>query len=479
MSKSSSYFQCQECGWQSPRWVGQCAECGAWNTLVEEVVVARASKTGKPVAGLRNAAKISLLSEVTQKSEIYGRISTTIDELDRVLGGDQTCGLVPGEVVLLGGEPGIGKSTLLTQVVLGMLTNYTQNSAQQSPIVYVAGEESPQQIAVRINRLRSHSSNNENRTKKKRGKVSTLTKYDDRLLFATTTDVDELVALILQSKPALVVVDSVQTLTTSDLSGTAGSIGQVKEVTTRLVSIAKQLHTPLFLVGHVTKEGRLAGPMLLEHMVDAVLELTGDRSSELRLLRAVKNRFGATDEVGVFRMTGEGYEQIDNPSQFFLETRDPSQSGSTIGCVLEGTRPLLVEVQALTTSSYLPQPRRVGRGILSNRLHILAAVLEKHCGIPLSKYDVFVSVAGGFETKEAVLDLAICVALASSINSRSMPEGAVFVGEVGLLGEIRSTPMLERRAKEARRLGFSSVYSRKTHTSLRSLLRELDVLRAK
>lgn len=429
------------------------------------------AKANRSRHGGNSQSKMVSLSEVTQNRDLTQRISTTINEFDRVLGGTESLGMVPGEVILLGGEPGIGKSTILTQMVLGLITKSTQKQGKIKPILYVAGEESPHQIALRINRLKSAPSI----TDAQKSTKETLT---ESLLFATTTDVDELLTLIEKSEPQLLMVDSVQTLTTQDLTGAAGSIGQVKEVTTRLVALAKRLHLPTFLVGHVTKEGRLAGPMLLEHIVDAVLELSGDRSLELRLLRAVKNRFGATDEVGVFRMTESGYQEIANPSQFFLETRQAEQAGSVITCVMEGTRPLLIEVQALTVKTYLAQPRRVGRGIPINRLQILTAVLEKHCQIPTAHYDVFVSIAGGYETKEAVLDLAICVALASSIKGIPLPEGTVFLGEVGLLGEIRAAPLLERRLKEAKRLGFSKTYSRQTHRALRALLSELKIVSA-
>lgn len=418
------------------------------------------------------------MSKVVLNQNLDDRVDTTIDELNRVLGGNKVRGLVSGEVVLLGGEPGVGKSTLLTQVVIGMLSKVVQSKPEDRTILYVAGEESPQQILIRVQRLVSSLPRTVDGEKEQNNVVSTLSTLEsiaDRLIFVNSTIVESVVESIRSRLPSLVIVDSVQSLTSPALTGGAGSIGQVKEATTQLVTIAKDLNIPLILVGHVTKEGRLAGPMLLEHMVDAVLELTGDRSTELRLLRAVKNRFGATDEVGVFRMTESGFQTIGNPSQFFLETRDSSQAGSAISCVMEGTRPLLVEVQALTVRSSLPQPRRVGRGLPSTRLNILTAVLEKHCGLPLSNYDVFVSVAGGYETKEAALDLAICAALASSVVNKPVPEDAVFTGEVGLLGEIRRTPMIEKRSKEAVRLGIKNIYSREQSTTLKNLLQKLKI----
>lgn len=462
MSKSTSVYICQNCGWQSPRWAGQCASCNSWNSLIEEIQTTT-SKQKKSQSELAVTSFNQI--EDWQNGE---RVSTTIAELDRVLGGDTKCGLVPGEVILLGGEPGIGKSTLLTQVAMGMITNSTQKSAKYEDIVYVAGEESPQQVGLRIRRLLASRHNNKKQTKDEDWSTKL-----DKLKFITSTDVDELVQHLGDHPPKLVIVDSIQTLVTQDLSGSAGSIGQVREVTDRLIGVAKSHHIPMFLVGHVTKDGKLAGPMVLEHLVDAVLELKGEKTSELRILRSQKNRFGATDEVGVFRMTDQGYQEVSNPSEYFLETREKSEPGSAVSCVVEGTRPLLIEVQALVIPTYLPQPRRIGRGISANRLQILAAVLEKHAKIPLSRYDVFVSLAGGYESREPSLDLAICVALISSHANKPTPKGSIFIGEVGLLGEVRIAPLLERREKEAMRLGYSSIYSRKLTKTIVQLLAKI------
>ncbi|MCA9372960.1 DNA repair protein RadA [Candidatus Woesebacteria bacterium] len=460
VGKQKSVYTCQNCGWETPRWVGQCTSCNTWNSLVEQVAQSRKGD-GSP----SRAVTVTSFTDLSSWDS-GDRVSTSIQELDRVLGGDAISGLVPGEVILLGGEPGVGKSTLLTQVALGMLTNSVQKKQKSLPIYYVAGEESPQQVALRIRRLLA-SQESAGSTKKGALDAPDLTK----LSFITSTDVDEIVST-LSNKPAqLIIIDSIQTLTTGDLSGSAGSVGQVRECADRLTQLAKQIHVPMFLVGHVTKEGKLAGPMILEHLVDTVLELKGEKTSELRLLRSQKNRFGATDEVGVFRMTELGYQEVINPSEYFLETREKLEPGSAVSCVIEGTRPLLIEVQALTIPSYLPQPRRVGRGISANRLQILTAVLEKHAKIPLSKHDVFVSLAGGYESREPPLDLAICMAIASSYKNQPTPAGCVYVGEVGLLGEVRMVPLLQKREKEAKRLGYPNLVSRKTATSIDKLVR--------
>ena len=464
MGKQTAIFICQNCGWQSPRWAGQCGSCGSWNSLIEEVQIASSKHQTTKISA--TATSFNHI-EAWQNGE---RLSTTINELDRVLGGESEQGLVPGEVILLGGEPGIGKSTLLTQVAIGLLTNSTQKNQYSEEIVYVAGEESPQQVSLRIRRLLASRHNNKQQTKTE-AKLNSL----DNLIFLTTTDVDEIVGYLSKRPPKLVIVDSIQTLVTQDLSGSAGSIGQVREVTDRLIGVAKTHHIPMFLVGHVTKDGKLAGPMVLEHLVDAVLELKGEKTNELRILRSLKNRFGATDEVGVFRMTDEGYQEVSNPSEYFLETRATTEPGSAVSCVVEGTRPLLIEVQALVIPTYLPQPRRIGRGISANRLQILTAVLEKHAKIPLSRYDVFVSLAGGYESREPSLDLAICAALASSYADQPTPKGSVFIGEVGLLGEVRAAPLIARREKEATRLGYSSVFSRKQATVITKVLLEAKI----
>ncbi len=455
MAKAKTVFNCQSCGTVHPKWQGQCAGCSEWNTLVEEVI--ESNKKGlsavKTLSEKDAEGKIVKWSQVKAKDSSK-RISTQLEEFDRVLGGDgNKQGIVPGAVMLLGGEPGIGKSTLLTQVVLNLAASDLDN-----PIYYVCGEESPHQIDLRIKRILA----------KEQKKIS-----KKNLEFITTIDVDELAEIIKLKKPSLVVVDSVQAMTTSELSGAPGSVGQVRESADRLADVAKRFGIPMFLVGHVTKDGTIAGPKTLEHIVDAVLELSGERTGELRLLRTLKNRFGATDEVGVFKVDEVGLAEVNNPSEFFLEHAKVSVPGSATTCVMEGTRPLLIEVQALVVKSQLAMPRRVGRGIDLSRIQVLAAVLQKHCKQPLGSYDIFLSAAGGYKVTETGIDLGLAMALVSSLKNKPLPQDSVFIGEVGLLGEIRPVGYLDRRIKEAKRLGFKKIYSKETCGSVKELLSKL------
>lgn len=461
MAKSKSLFVCQECGWSSPKWAGQCGSCGEWNTLVEEVVEAKAAK---PVSSAQVTSSIVSLPEVEALSGAKSRFSTRIEEFDRVLGGEKNNkGMVPGAVMLIGGEPGIGKSTILTQMLVEILkSNDVATSKKKiSPLMYVCGEENPSQIALRIERIAGTKLSKE---------------QQELLLFVTSTDVDVITTHMEKEKPSLVVIDSIQTITTAALSGVAGSVGQVRECTDKITTIAKKLHIPTFLVGHVTKEGKISGPKILEHIVDSVLELTGERTADLRLLRAIKNRFGATDEVGVFRVREFGYESVSNPSEIFLTDDTKDIAGSATVCVVEGTRPLLLEIQALVIGSQLAMPRRVGRGIQLSRIQVMAAVLQKHCRVPLGTNDIFVSVAGGFEVKEPAIDLGLAIAIASSLKNKPIPKRTIFVGEVGLLGEVRSVNLLERRIKEAKRLGFEHIVSKNTHTRVEEVLRDFGLL---
>lgn len=477
MAKSSTNFVCQNCGAAQPKWSGQCPSCGEWNTLVETLVQPAMTASGggghrqKPI----DPQNIVSLSQVDLTKRPKSRVSSGIGELDRVLGG----GIVPGAVMLLGGEPGIGKSTLLTQLVVKQLQVQSESLNRPesdpksvAPIMYIAGEESPSQIALRINRLLE---NDDKKTSKKSSSKSGQT-WAEQLVFVTTTDVDEIATAVREVQPSLLIVDSIQTLQTTDLTGSEGSVGQLRESTQRITELAKSLHTPVFLVGHVTKEGTIAGPKVLEHIVDSVLELSGERTGQLRLLRAIKNRFGATDEVGVFSLMEVGLMEVTNPSELFLEhTNQPVPGSATVG-VMEGTRPLLAEVQALVVSSQLAMPRRVGRGIELNRIQVLTAVLQKHCRLPLGSADVFLSAAGGFTIREPAVDLGLAVAIASSQANKALPKGCVFIGEVGLLGEIRSVSYLDRRVKEAKRLGFTRIYSRQSHTKVRDVLKELQLI---
>lgn len=469
MPSSSSQYVCQSCGAIFPKWQGQCEQCGQWNSLVEELKPASSKQKPKmgASAASRSGGSESILvkyGEVKPSRVGEERLTTSFGELDRVLGG----GLVSGSVVLVGGEPGIGKSTLLTQVVIETLAN----QADPNQIMYVCGEESPKQISLRIKRYlkNEHKSTNQ-ASAKNREKV-----LGDNLQFLASSDVDEVVAALEKERPALAIIDSIQTLTTDELTGAPGSIGQLRESADRLTRAAKALHIPIFLVGHVTKEGTIAGPKVLEHMVDCVLEITGERTGQLRLVRAIKNRFGATDEIGVFQHNEYGMSEVSNPSALFVDQARERVPGSAIACLMEGTRPILLEVQSLVVSSALAMPRRVGRGIELSKIQILAAVLQKHCRVPFHNFDLFLSAAGGLTAREPAVDLALAAAMVSSWKDKPLSDKTIFIGEVGLLGEIRQVSYLDRRLKEAKRLGYTHIYSAKTHRTLSKLLHELGLL---
>lgn len=487
MAKVKTVYICQNCGEKFPRWQGQCTNCGEWNTLVETI---EAPPTKKGLTSSRDKAinpqNIVSFSQVEAASGPKRRLSTQIGELDRVLGTSligqgaektMSSGMVPGAVMLIGGEPGIGKSTLLTQMVVKVLYAAYNEGGEAEPnnkysILYVCGEESPSQIAMRIKRIQEFEHLNSSGKK-----AADMTAFlNEKLLFVTSTDTDEVTSIIKEQNPGLVIVDSIQTMGTEDLTGAEGSVGQIRESTQRIADVVKRLDIPTFLVGHVTKEGTIAGPKVLEHIVDAVLELSGERTDQLRLIRAIKNRFGATDEVGVFRLVEYGLEEVANPSELLLEHAQGSVPGSATACVMEGTRPLLIEVQALVVSSQLAMPRRVGRGIELSRIQVLTAVLQKHAGLGLGMADVFVNAAGGFTVREPSVDLGLAVAIASSMNNQALPKKTVFIGEVGLLGEIRSVSYLDRRVKEAKRLGYTKIISRQTHHQVRDVLKEFGLL---
>ncbi len=418
MARSKSIFRCNECGGVAPKWVGQCPECGAWNTL-EESVETPAPGAVQRGGGWAGQTAVRLLNEVEEAEE--PRTPVGMAEMDRVLGG----GLVRGSTVLIGGDPGIGKSTLLLQVMARL--------HEQHPTLYITGEESLEQVALRARRLGLP---------------------DIKLALLAETCVERILETAARDRPAVIVIDSIQTVFTELLQSAPGAVAQVRESTARLVRFAKQTGTALFLVGHVTKEGHLAGPRVLEHMVDTVLYFESDAASRFRLIRAVKNRFGAVNELGVFAMTDTGLKEVSNPSAIFLSRHEQPVTGSAITCVREGSRPLLLEVQALVDESHLSNPRRVTLGVDSNRLSMLLAVLHRHGGIATFGQDVFVNIVGGMRVSETGADLAILLAVLSSFRDRPLPADTVSFGEVGLAGEIRPVPAGEERLREAAKHGF-------------------------
>lgn len=438
--KTSSIFVCQKCGAQSPGWSGRCAECGAWSSLVEESKIEQTKTVGSK--RVRKEAELFKLGEIVIDTK--ERIKTGVGELDRVLGG----GVVAGSVVLFSGQPGIGKSTLLTQIALKLLKNKT--------VVYVCGEESPEQVKLRVSRLGGAE----------KGLVNNLFLFPE-------TDVDMIIEKIrnlkLEIRNTLLVVDSIQTLTTTDLSSVAGSVGQVRESTHRLIELSKTKQIPTFLVGHVTKQGSLAGPKTIEHAVDTVLHFEGERSADLRLLRSVKNRFGPTDEVGVFQMTEKGLVEVRNPSLLAVDDDFGPKTGLAYTVVFEGTRPMVVEIQSLVTKSFSPIPKRIVNGIDKRRAEMLIAVCQKQLRLSLWEYDVFINVAGGFKINEPAADLAICAAVYSSFKNKALAKGSCFIGEVSLLGSVNRVGKMEKRVKQAEAIGLKKINSRKNLPRVTSL----------
>lgn len=418
---SKSIFFCQNCGHEEAKWLGQCPACGEWNSFVEEKIGTGISK-GSTVSAktVRDAAPVSL-SKVSASDDV--RIETEIRELDRVLGG----GIVPGSLVLVGGDPGIGKSTLLLQVC--------QRLAKMKKILYISGEESQTQIKLRANRMGEFAEN---------------------LLLLCETNLGIIRAVIEKETPELVIIDSIQTMYSEEVTSAPGSVSQVRESTNVFMQLAKGLCIPIFIVGHVTKEGTVAGPRVLEHMVDTVLYFEGDRHASYRILRAVKNRFGSTNEIGVFEMRQEGLKEVENPSEYMLSGKPENASGSVVACSMEGTRPILIEIQALVCKSNFGMPRRTAAGCDYNRVNLLMAVLEKRIGLPLSNYDAYVNIAGGIRMNEPAIDLGIVMALVSSYKNRPIDEKVIVFGEVGLSGEVRAVNMPEQRVAEAKKLGFET-----------------------
>ena len=438
-AKATSFF-CKESGYESPKWLGQCPGCRQWNTFVEELTAKKepAAKrglgasygNGQGGAGEGGMSKIrpSYLSEISLDEQ--DRMQTGYEELDRVLGG----GVVRGSLVLVGGDPGIGKSTLLLQVCRNL-------AASGQKVLYISGEESLKQIKLRANR------------------IGTVT---GELKFLCETNLDTIEGAISGEKPDVVIIDSIQTMFREEVTSAPGSVGQVRESTNLLLQIAKGVGIAIFIVGHVTKEGVVAGPRVLEHMVDTVLYFEGDRSASYRIIRGVKNRFGSTNEIGVFEMRESGLEEVKNPSEYMLSGRPEDASGAVVACSLEGTRPVLLEVQALITPTLFGMPRRTAAGTDYNRVNVLMAVLEKRCHYELSRYDAYVNIAGGLRMNEPALDLAIVMAVISSLKDKPVNPRTIIFGEVGLAGEVRAVPMAEQRVNEAKKLGFETCILPKT-----------------
>jgi DNA repair protein RadA/Sms len=422
MAKPKTRFVCTECGGSAPKWEGRCPQCGAWNTLQESIVEAPRPAVANRFAPLAASGGVQMLDEVVAAE--VARFPTGQEEFDRVLGG----GLVPGSVVLIGGDPGIGKSTLLLQALAHLSVSL--------PVLYVSGEESPAQVALRARRLGVDG-----------GRVPMLPEIG----------LERILAGIDARKPAIVVVDSIQTLYTEQLSSAPGSVAQVRDCAAQLTRIAKQTGVTVVMIGHVTKEGTLAGPRVLEHMVDTVLYFEGDTHSSYRLVRAFKNRFGAVNELGVFAMTDRGLRGVSNPSALFLSQHDRQVPGSCVLVTQEGSRPLLVEVQALVDTTHSPNPRRLSVGLEQARLAMLLAVLHRHAGIACFDQDVFINAVGGVRIGEPAADLAVLLAIVSSLKDRPLPRGLAVFGEVGLAGEIRPSPRGQERLREAAKLGFSKV----------------------
>ncbi len=417
--KQKTVFVCSDCGTESPKWMGKCPGCGAWNTMVEEII-AEAPKGGQKATTIASSSKPKPLREIITSEE--QRISTGLSELDRVLGG----GIVPGSLVLIGGDPGIGKSTILLQIC--------EHLGKDQRILYISGEESQRQIKLRADRLSVTTKN---------------------LRIYTETNMSHIISCIYQEKPDILIVDSVQTMFNPDISPAPGSVSQIRDVAATLMRIAKEESIATFLVGHVTKEGSIAGPKILEHIVDTVLYFEGEQQRSYRIIRAIKNRFGSTNEIGVFEMTSDGLQEIPNPSLALLSGRPEGESGSCILCTMEGTRPVLAEVQALAASSSFGNPRRMSTGVDLSRVLMLLAVMEKRLGLHISSYDVYVNVVGGLKMTEPAADLGVLLAITSSFRNKPLDSGLVAIGEVGLAGELRDCNFIENRIAEAEKLGFT------------------------
>lgn len=440
MAKPVTKYICQNCGYSSLRWLGKCPECDSWNTFAEEIVHTDKHKLKSKSSDILSA-KLTNLSKVADINITEDkRIVSTIEELDRVLGG----GIVPGSVVLVGGDPGIGKSTLMMQL---------SDKIKKNTILYVSGEESQKQIKLRCERLGfAH----------------------DEFYILSETSLEIIAAVVDKLKPDIVIIDSIQTIYRNELESSPGSVSQLRESTAAVIQIAKAKNISFFLIGHITKEGFIAGPKVLEHMVDTVLQFEGERTHSYRVLRAIKNRFGSTNEIGIFEMTGTGLVEVRNPSEVFLSQRSKGISGSTVSASMEGTRPILIEVQALVSSSGYSVPQRTATGFDYKRLAILIAVLEKKIGIHLSKFDVFINIAGGIKIDEPSIDLAAAISICSSFKDTSIDADMLILGEIGLSGEIRGISFAERRIQEAIKLGFKKVLLPKSNLKNFKPLKDIE-----
>ena len=441
--KKNTFFECEHCGYKSRKWLGKCPDCGSWNSFVE---VKEEKKTGKQGrTKLVSDTKPLAITEIDSEKHI--RIETGIKEFDGVLGG----GIVPGSITLLGGEPGIGKSTLMLQI--------SEKIAQKGQVLYFSGEESPSQIKLRAERLKALNPN---------------------ILLSGEIVLEKIVEQVREINPLLVVIDSVQTMFSEELTSAPGTVSQIREVATRLLFEAKNSGIPFFIIGHITKEGTIAGPKLLEHIVDTVLYFEGDRFQARRLVRAIKNRFGSTNELGLFEMTGEGLIPVLNPSEFFIGERPEDTTGSTIVCAMEGTRAILVELQALVSESAFGNPRRMAIGIDINRLHLLLAIVEKRLGYLMARDDVYLNVAGGLSIYEPSVDLGIAFAVVSSFLNKQVDRNTVFIGEIGLSGEIRSVSAINQRLIEAKNLGFKKAVIPASKDKIdKSVLNKMEIIKVK
>ncbi len=480
MAKAKSVFVCSECGYEAPKWMGKCPSCGSWNSFYEEKLEATSSSGN--VVKLRKSEKPRKLNSVEGRDEI--RTKTGYEEVDRVLGG----GLVKGSLVLLGGEPGIGKSTLILQLCNKLAGSYNKSDSNGNRIVksdnklasegdktagegdktagdenrgivlYVSGEESAEQVKLRADRLNIDN---------------------DNIMFLGETDIDAIETQILDIKPKLVIIDSIQTMFSNEITSAPGTVSQVREITARIMKCCKQNQITTIIIGHVTKDGNIAGPRILEHMVDTVLYLEGERYFSYRILRSVKNRFGSTNEIGMFEMKNEGMCEVTNPSSVLISEDSEEVPGACIVCSLEGTRPLLVELQALTTTSIYGIPKRTGNGIDFNKIALLIAVLEKRARMNLGNQDVYLNVVSGMKINEPAIDLGIAAVIASSFKSVYIPKNTAIIGEVGLTGEIRAVNMIDKRLKEAQRLGIKRIIIPQNNMKLLKESYKLDIIGVK